>query len=287
MRARAALLALALVAAATAAQARPPVWVVRDADSEMVLFGSIHVLPPDLDWKPPALAKALASANDVWFELPIDPASNAETGQLAAQRGMLPAGQTLPALLSREGAARLARVTAAYGLPPGQIDRLQPWYAEVALAWLMLHKFGADAASGVEQQVSGQAPPGAVRRAFETPAEQIALFADAPLAEQTASLEQSLEEMEESPDQMAVLVRDWQAGDLAALDRDALEPLREASPALFARLITARNARWVAALKTRLEGRGKSVVVVGMGHMIGPDGLPAQLRALGYSVEGP
>jgi uncharacterized protein YbaP (TraB family) len=28
-------------------------------------------------------------------------------------------------------------------------------------------------------------------------------------------------------------------------------------------------------------------VVVGVGHLIGPDGVPARLRALGYSVTGP
>jgi uncharacterized protein len=28
-------------------------------------------------------------------------------------------------------------------------------------------------------------------------------------------------------------------------------------------------------------------VIVGVGHLIGPDGVPARLRALGYSVTGP
>ena len=31
---------------ATPADAAPPMWVVKDANSEMILFGSIHVLPP-------------------------------------------------------------------------------------------------------------------------------------------------------------------------------------------------------------------------------------------------
>ena len=45
-----------------AALALPAVWTVRDADSELVLFGSIHALPTDLAWRPPALDAALARA---------------------------------------------------------------------------------------------------------------------------------------------------------------------------------------------------------------------------------
>ena len=71
------------------------------------------------------------------------------------------------------------------------------------------------------------------------------------------------------------------------LDEDALGPLRKAAPGLYARLVTERNERWIAELKTRMDGSGSTVVVVGVGHLVGEDGLPARLRALGYSVEGP
>ena len=64
MRALLAGLAAALALAAPAA-AKPPIWVVRDADSELVIFGSVHVLPPGLDWRPPALDAALARADDL------------------------------------------------------------------------------------------------------------------------------------------------------------------------------------------------------------------------------
>ena len=74
---------------AVEAQARPPVWTVRDADSELVIFGSVHVLPPGLDWRPAELDAALAKADDLWFELPIDPASEAKVGQLAMDNELL------------------------------------------------------------------------------------------------------------------------------------------------------------------------------------------------------
>ena len=269
------------------AHAKPPVWIVRDADSEMLLFGSIHVLPPRLDWTPPALARALEKADDIWFELPIDPATEIEVAQLAYQNGVLPPDKSLSGLLSRKQAERLSRVAQSYGASMATLDHLEPWYAEVALAVAYYQKAGGDPNLGVEKSVAADLPSQIRLRAFETPAEQIALFDSAPLDEQVASLDETLGDMESRPDQYKALVDAWMSGDAAALDREALEPLREASPALFKRLVVDRNVRWVKTLRERLAGSGRTVVVVGVGHLVGADGLPARLRALGYSVEGP
>ncbi|WP_374574961.1 TraB/GumN family protein [Phenylobacterium sp.] len=279
--------AAALAFAAAPALAQPPVWVVSDADSQLMLFGSVHVLPPGLDWRPPALEKALKGADDVWFELPVDATTDQEVSQLAAAHGFLPPDKSLTAMLSPEAAQRLVRICQAFNLSMAQIDRLEPWLAEVALAGATYKASGADTATGVEKTLAAEAPPTAQRRAFETPAQQIALFDGAPLDEQIASLEQSLEEIEDDPGAYDKLVNAWMRADVAALDTEALEPLREASPDLFDRLVTARNAAWTRALDQRLKGSGRTVVVVGVGHLIGKDGVPARLRALGYSVKGP
>jgi uncharacterized protein YbaP (TraB family) len=56
---------------------------------------------------------------------------------------------------------------------------------------------------------------------------------------------------------------------------------------MFQRLVTERNEAWVKTLDARLKGHGRTVVIVGVGHLIGQGGVPARLRALGYSVTGP
>ncbi len=79
----------------------------------------------------------------------------------------------------------------------------------------------------------------------------------------------------------------WLKGDIRTLDREVVEPLRKEAPGLYARVVQQRNARWTDAVVSRLKGSGHTVIVVGMGHLIGKDGLPAQLRARGYAVDGP
>ncbi len=281
------LLAASLVAACGPARAEPPVWTVRDGDSELILFGSIHLLPPGLDWRPEALERGLAKADDLWFELPVDAASEAEGAAAALRLGRLPAGESLSSYLSPEGRARLQAVCATYGVPLSVVEGLRPWFAEVVLASAVFSRAGAAADQGVERQIALTAPPGVERRAFETAGEQIAMFAAAPLEEQVASLEESLEQLDADPEQFDRLVAAWMDGDVEALEDEALDPLREAAPAIYERMVAARNAAWLRPLTARLDGKGTTVVVVGVGHLIGPDGLPARLRALGYAVEGP
>ena len=59
MRLAGAAFVLALILAPAAATALPPVWVIKDKDSTITLFGSVHVLPPGVDWRPSTLKSAL------------------------------------------------------------------------------------------------------------------------------------------------------------------------------------------------------------------------------------
>ncbi len=289
MRQIAALAAALLVTIGWAAPAlaKPPVWIVRDGDSEIVLFGSVHVLPPKLDWRPEALDRALAQADDVWFELPIDDATQARIAQLASAKAYLPPEKSLRGMLSSKALAQFDRACLRFHLAPGLMDRLRPWYAEVYFSSAEYMEAGAGADAGVEKILSAAAPTTAERRAFESPEEQIDMFDGAPAQAQVASLEESLAELQSNPKGYDRLVDAWMRGDLKYLEREAVTTLRKASPELYDRLVVQRNARWTQVLDARMKGHGRTVVVVGVGHLIGPGGVPARLRALGYSVEGP
>ena len=277
----------AVLALAGPARADPPMWVVRDADSELVLFGSVHLLPPGLAWRTAALDAALGRAEDLWLELPVDEASQQRGAKLAQQRMLLPKGQTLDGQLSAAGRARLRRIAPGLGLTARQLQPLRPWMAEVTLTVALAQRAGATSGGGVEQTLTRDPNVTARRRAFETVEQQVALFADAPAKEQAAALEQTMREIEEDPRSYERLAKAWAASDLAALQAEALDPMRKQSPALFKRLVSDRNRAWTGMIVERLKGSGRTVVVVGAGHLIGRDGLPQRLRALGYRVEGP
>jgi hypothetical protein len=283
------LLAAALSLALTgAAAAKPAMWIVHSPRATLVLFGSIHLLPPGLDWRPAALDDALAKGGELWFELPITVKSDTEANNAVLARGALPSGAHLFSMLTPDQAEKLRRTAELLHCRTEAIDRMQPWMAEFTLSVAEDASGGADAFNGVEEQVQAIAPLTAQRRAFETAKQQIGFLAGAPVKDQIASLEWTLSEIDDDPASYRRVVDEWMAGDLAGLQRDAVSPLKAVSPTLYERLIAERNRAWAKVLAGKLQRRGSFVVVVvGIGHMIGPDGLPAMLRARGFSVEGP
>ena len=110
------------VGATSAAAAQPAIWTVRSRTATLVLFGSIHLLPPGLDWRPPALDAALSEADELWFEVPITPVSEGEANSAAESRGALPQGRHLFSLVTPDQAERLKRVAIALHCDPGAID---------------------------------------------------------------------------------------------------------------------------------------------------------------------
>ena len=281
--------AAALIVSVFAGQAvaQPPLWVIHDHGSSIVLFGSIHALPPKVKWEPERLKHALAGARELWLEIPMDPAGDLAASQLAAERGLQPEGQTLSAALSPEGRARLARVAAASGESLAGVERLRPWMAELVLSLATYKTEGVSPEMGVERQVLIAAPAGIRHRAFETPREQIDFLSSAPPADQIASLEETLGELDDGSASYNRLLKAWMAGDVDTLRREALEPLIKTAPSVYRTLVVDRNHRWVEAILKRLKEPGEAVMVVGVGHLVGPDGLPALLRARGVVVEGP
>jgi uncharacterized protein YbaP (TraB family) len=281
-------LALAvLFVGAGAALAEPALWVVRSPTAKVVLFGSVHILPPGLVWEPPALKTALDEANEVWFEIPVDHAADLAVAQAALDSGLQPTGHSLAGDLSARDRARLIQAALACGLAADNLNRLKPWLAEVYLTVESYRLAGAAPDDGVERRLAAQIGPNVQRRAFETPEQQIGYLSAAPLRDQVASLRQTLREIVEGPKAYQRVVDAWMAGDPAALRREALTPMIKAAPRVYKTLVVDRNRRWADILTQRLKGSGEAVVVVGVGHLIGPDSLPALLRARGFDVEGP
>jgi uncharacterized protein len=277
-------LLLALLFAATPALATPQAWVIRDGDTEITLFGTIHALPGGTDWLSPGVARRFDAADTLVLEavLPDDPQA---LMPLIARIGMPPGLKPLVERLPAAAVPRLTAAAIAAGVPLATLDRMESWLAAVTLGDAALAGLGITAASGVEPQLLARArAQGKPVIGLETAEQQLHFFDGLPQADQTAMLLATLDDVATARDDMASLVGHWQAGEIDAIARD-FDAETRATPLLRQRLLVARNVRWADWLAGVMRRPGKLFVAVGAGHFGGPDGLLAQLRARGFVPE--
>ncbi|WP_417308681.1 TraB/GumN family protein [Devosia sp.] len=270
-----------LIAALSApALADPALWKVSDADSDIYLFGSVHVFTREMDWRTPTFDRVLADADQVYFEIVLDAEAVAQTTYITLTRGRFHDGESLPDVLTDADWARVVAAAEANQLPADVIAGMQPWFAALALSETAM----TGASVGVEQQLVAELPPARMEE-LETVAEQMGYLADVPLDEQIDNLMSVVESIEDgSIDSLDALLDAWEAGDTDAMLEIFEGQLTPRDAATYERLITDRNERWLEPIEQMLAENSDALVVVGAGHLIGDAGVPALLADKGYTV---
>lgn len=278
---------LALSACTTPAQAQPAMWTVKDADSTIYLFGTVHLLKPETQWKTEKLKAAIAEAEQLWLELPTtnSEALAAEMMPLITQFGLAPA-TPLSSSLTPEEMKTLDEAAKLAGMTGAQLNAFRPWFAALTITTSAVTRAGYDPASGVDSRIEALfAERGIKPKGFETPEQQIKVFADMSREEELAYLRQIIEEYENAADVLDRMVDQWSRGDLVGLEASLVADMREASPELYEDLLPKRNANWAVQIEDMLKGKGVIFIAVGAGHLIGADSVQALLKAKGIEAE--
>ncbi|MBI1687063.1 TraB/GumN family protein [Caulobacter hibisci] len=278
------LVSVLALGAATPSLADPALWVVKDKDSTIYLFGTVHVLRPQTQWRTPKLDGAFKASAELVTEV-VGADDPAVMQPLMIQYGI---DRTTPLSkkLSPADWDKAKGYAQGMGLPEPVFDSMRPWMASVTLALAPMLKAGFDPQKGVEQVLTAEAKAaGKPLASLETAEQQLRFFADLPAKDEVDLLESTLAEVDEGPAKLDSLVTAWASGDLKALEGEFVTEMREKYPPLYNRLIVARNTTWAGELKTKLAGKGVSFVAVGAGHLVGPDSVQAELAKLGIKAE--
>lgn len=269
--------------AAGAAQAAPAMWEVRDRDTRIYLFGSMHVLQPGVKWRTRAFDRAYVRADRVWVETRVD-VDPAQVQALVDRYGVDP-DRSLTEKLPPRTVATLKAALDRDGGSLDRVDRLRPWAAAMMLSVLPMTRQGASVQSGADAAVTRQAraaekPIGA----FETLEQQIRLFADLPEAVEVQYLDDVAAEALVPPRNGVALQAAWLRGDMNRLGPMVVDVMKRDRPALYDTLLKRRNAAWAEAIAAEMARPGVQLVAVGALHMAGDDGLPALMEARGFRV---
>lgn len=264
--------------AAKPRDAKPALWVVKDKDTTIYLFGTVHVLSPELRWFQGRVKQAFDSSDEMVTEIGTmpDPAS---IQPIIMNYAVLPAGPTLTEKLPADKRAAFTKAVEASGLPAQAVDRFRPWFAASQLSLVALMKAGYNPASGAEATLDAAAkaankPVSGV----ESIEMQFGFFNSLSEAAQIQFLTESIEQLENVETAFAPMIDAWAKGDADALATIMNDAMRS-SPELSKMLLADRNARWAEWIQTRLTKPGVVFMAVGAGHLAGPDSVQTMLKA--------
>lgn len=291
--------ALAVCFLAASAQAEPPVWVIEDEDSTLYLFGTVHLLDPEIEWLTPRVERMLDEAGEVWFEVPMPATMEAAAAQqlpLLLPRALSP-GRPLSSLLTEDEQAQLRRALARTPDPAQlgmALEQMKPWFATLTLGTAPLMAAGYEPGAGADIVLAGIAHErGVAVRGFETVEQQVDFLSAGTDEEQLAALRYFLSVSDEAFDESLALgdaaFRAWMAGETALLEAIIAEWSTGFgvmnTVMSYDILLSRRNEDWAGQIEGILAGEGVVFIAVGAGHLVGPDSVQARLAARGVPAE--
>lgn len=260
----------------------PALWVVKDEDTTIYLFGTVHILKPGLGWFDEAVKDAFDKSDRLVLEM-VEP-SPAETQQLFSKLAIDTSGKTLRSKMTDSDRPIYEAAVGKIGLPVAALDPLDPWAAAVTLSVVNMQKQGFDVNSGVEKQLTAAAnaskkPIGGV----ETMEYQLGIFDAIPEADQIRFLIETAKMTDDTGKMMDRMVELWGTPDPDALGQLMNEGMT--SRALYDALLTNRNANWAKWIQAQMEKPGVTFMAVGAGHLSGPTSVQALLPAYGLTAQ--
>ena len=274
--------------AANETLATPPMWRVSDDDSDFILLGTFHILPPALQWRTDGLEAAIGAADTVYFELDATaPQTQSVATRIVMLEGFNADGAKLTDILEPGDAQLLTSITQSLGLPLAGVNPMRPWNAFLTLSVQFIVSQGFQPGAGVDSVLLAETRTlGKDLVFFETVEEQLSFFTDLAPEIEKSLLVLTLRDWENQKAGFDPLYNAWRTGNVSEIDTLMNDAMREQAPEVFDLLIIQRNNAWADVLENDIKnGAGTALVAVGAGHLTdGDDSLPALLAARGFTV---
>jgi uncharacterized protein YbaP (TraB family) len=239
----------------------PAMFVVRDADTTVYIFGTFHALDGRSQWFGDQVRHAFEQSNELVLETLVPeqrdqvgpaipgfrpPAVTPSASFLATTRMAITAGRSQGMQVDNGADMVLRHQAEAEGKPVEGLETLQ----------FQLDMFN--------RMPAGPAPTPAVAPAPQ-PGQPV-VFSASPMQ----SLSLAMTQMQAA----------WKRGDQAVFV-NMLDQLKTASPDTYRMMFTERNARWADWIRARMQTPGTVFVAVGAGHLAGKDSLLVRLAERG------
>ncbi len=257
----------------------------KDLPASSWLFGTIHMIGREDFFLTEPMQEHFRETEQVVFEIDLEEMNDIGVLMPLLMQAFMKGDTTLQDLLEPEEYELVAEHFSDMGLPMMFLDRIKPMFLSAMTSEDLFSPGGGgsdivsyemefmEMAQQQDKEVGG----------LETAAFQMSMFDSIPYRVQARMLLESVRSGEEGDEQFEAMVALYKAQDLQGLHR-MLQGDEEGISQYEDLLLVRRNRNWIPMMEAYMAEK-PTFFAVGAGHLAGPSGVIALLRARGYQLE--
>lgn len=264
--------------------AQSAVWEISKNGNTLYLGGSVHLLRAEDFPLPKEFDVAFDKSELLVLEADIEQMSNPEVAQGMMAQAILPDNATLQTVLDAETYKLLEAKCAEFSISIADVAQLKPAMIVNVLEMLKLQQIGFTP-QGVDVYYLAKAKEKNEKLDFlETVDFQINLLLNMGKGYENEFVKYSLDDFENIEKEITTLIPEWRNGkeNSSALD---IKEMKDKFPTVYKSMFSDRNNNWIPQIETYLNDKTVEFIIVGFAHLLGEDGLLAQLKNKGYTVK--
>ncbi|UCF85389.1 MAG: TraB/GumN family protein [Desulfobacteraceae bacterium] len=191
---------------------------------------------------------------------------------------------SLDKVLSNKTYDLLKRYCEASGIPVRLLNRFKPPMVVLTLLALELQRLGVDQ-TGVDIYFHNKATnEGKKVKWLESVKEQMEFVLSMGKGNENDFIEQSIRDLKKTKEITNELIVAWKQGNDDKLYSLFVSQMKDDYPDLYKTMLVERNRQWLPKIERYVQDSQKELVLIGVGHLVGEEGIIQYLRRQGYRI---
>lgn len=281
---------------------KPAIWRLQDRDTTIYMFGTIHLLPRDFEWRTERFNTIVNEVDELIVETSDEDIADSFEDVLPLMMKRMTSSKPISARLSPPAAARWMRFTSMMGMDAELMDRAPLVMTMFAMGDISENGGGSSRLYGVEtvleaEFAEAEKPVGSIEEANSVLRRLLAIDESLIIREMerdllkwdgasVSSLMQagaSVTGAQDVTEDPWAIEHAWASGANEGLDI-ANDGRSKFLNAFWGVLLNDRNEQWVDWIEKRLDQPGNILIAVGAAHFEGDDSVLLKLRERGLRV---
>jgi uncharacterized protein YbaP (TraB family) len=264
--------------------AETSVWKIKKGKSIMYLGGTCHLLRPSDYPLPEEYDKAYKECDILIFETDIGEIQDSATQMKLLAKAVYTDGSTIDSHISADTYQLLDEYCTTNGIPLEALKQFRVSMLVLNLTLMELMKLGITPEGVDKYYYTLAAKDNKTIRGLETVDQQINFIIDMGEGDEDALVTHTLSEIKNTKREFETILDAWKSGDVKNLSKLMVTEIKTKFPKLYKELIVDRNNNWLPVIQDCRKTEEKEFILVGLAHLIGPDGIIAALKKKGYKI---